>query len=567
MGRVVGGEVLVRALRAHGIDTIFSISDIGQSPMLGSAEAAGLRHVGPRHESAAVHMADAYARSSGRMAAVAAAAGPGVANMVPGLMCAWMEGVPLLALGTQRVRRSVNSVRRGRFQFGPQLDVVRPVSKFAAGVDSAVRIPEFVAEAVRCARDGRPGPSYLDLPTDVLLEMVDESDISIHDPQRTLFSPGAPDAASVVAAADLLEGASRPLIVAGHGVHRGDAAAALHDVADRTGASVMTTAGARGAFPEDHPQSVGMVFPWGTPAHLESDVILAVGTQLGESTQFLMPPGWAGPDTQKVVHLDADPLNIGVNRDVDVALVGDARAGLQALADELGLRGGTRPPADAALTYAREYQEFRRGLQDSYLEFDMSPLHPGRLAVETARALPDDTIVSIDGGNTGLWAHMAMTFTRSRSLLWTGHYGHLGTGLPYAIGAKVANPDRPVVLLSGDGAFGFNIQELETAAREGIDVVAVVNCDYAWGMEEVYMQKTANTTVGVKHSEVRYDRVAEGLGCHAEFVDDPAELRLALDRALTAGKPSVVQAVVNDRENINPPGLDDFMGMYSATTT
>ncbi|MEZ5170606.1 MAG: thiamine pyrophosphate-binding protein [Acidimicrobiia bacterium] len=567
MARIVGGEVLVRSLRAHGIDTIFSISDIGQSPMLAGAEAAGMRHVGPRHESAAVHMADAYARSSGRIAAVAGAAGPGVANMVPGLMCAWMEGVPLLALGTQRVRQSINAVRRGRFQFGPQLEVVRPVTKFAGGVDSARRIPEFVAEAVRHARDGRPGPSYLDLPSDVLLEPVDEADITIHDPQRALFAPGTPDAAMVSAAADLLVGADRPLVLAGHGVHRGDAADALREVAERTGASVMTTAGARGAFPEDHPQSVGMIFPWGTPAHLESDVILAVGTQLGESTQFLMPPGWAGPDTQKVIHLDADPVNIGVNRDVDIALVGDARAGLQALADELEGRGDSRAPSEAASTYAREYQDFRRGLQDSYLEIDMSPVHPGRLMVEAARALPDDAMVSIDGGNTGLWVHMALTVNRPRSLLWTGHYGHLGTGLPYAMGAKIANPDRPSVLLSGDGAFGFNIQELETAAREEIDVVAVINCDYAWGMEEVYMQKTANTTVGVKHSEVRYDRVAEALGCHAEFVDDPSDLRSALDRALTAGRPSVVQVVVNDRENINPPGLDDFVGMYSATTT
>ncbi len=567
MARIDGGEVLVRALQAHGIDTIFSISDIGQSPMLRSAEAAGMRHVGPRHESAGVHMADAFARSTGRMAAVAAAAGPGVANMVPGLMCAWMEGVPLLALGTQRVRRSLHAVRRGRFQFGPQLEVVSPVSKFAATVDSADRIPEFVAEAIRQALDGRPGPAYLDLPTDVLLEEVDEVDVRIDDPDRSRFAPGAPAPDAILAAAELLEGARFPLILAGHGVHRGDAAGPLRDVAEHTGAGVMTTAGARGAFPEDHPQSVGMSFPWGTPAHLQSDVILAVGTQLGESTQYLMPPGWAGPETQKLIHLDVDPARIGVNRVVDVALVGDARAGLQALADALADRGAPRSPGDEVATYAREYQDFRRGLQDSYLEIDGSPVHPGRMAVETARLLPDDAVVCIDGGNTGLWAHLATTFAHPRSLLWTGHFGHLGTGLPYAIGAKIAYPQRPVVLLSGDGAFGFNLQELETAARERANVVAVVSCDYAWGMEEVYMQKVAGTTIGVKHSEVRYDQVASALGCHAELVEHSDELRPALDRAFAAGKPAVVQVVVDDRENINPPGLDDFMGMYEASTT
>ncbi len=567
MARIDGGEVLVRSLQAQGIDTIFSISDIGQSPMLRSAEAAGMRHVGPRHESAAVHMADGFARSTGRMAAVAGAAGPGVANMVPGLMCAWMEGVPLLALGTQRVRRSVHAVRRGRFQFGPQLEVVRPVTKFAAAVESAARIPEFVSEALRQAMNGRAGPVYLDIPTDVLLEEVDEDDVVISDPARSCFRPGAPDHEAIVAAAELLEGARFPLIMAGHGVHRGDAAEPLRALAERTGALVMTTAGARGAFPEDHPQSVGMSFPWGTPAHLQSDVILAVGTQLGESAQFLMPPAWAGPDAQRLIHLEVDPTQLGVNRVVDVALVGDARAGLEALVEELADRGAPRAPGEEAAAYATEYREFRRALQDSYLEINGSPVHPGRLAVETARLLPDDAIVCIDGGNTGLWAHLATTLRHPRSLLWTGHFGHLGTGLPYAIGAKVAQPDRPVVLLVGDGAFGFNLQELETAARERTNVVAVVSCDFAWGMEEVYMQKTAGTTVGVKHSEVRYDRVAEALGCHAELVERSDELRPALERALAAGRPAVVQVVVDDRENINPPGLDDFVGMYEASTT
>ncbi|MCZ7529007.1 MAG: thiamine pyrophosphate-binding protein [Acidimicrobiia bacterium] len=210
MTRIDGGEVLVRAFQAHGIDTIFSISDIGQSPMLRSAESAGLRHVGPRHESAAVHMADAFARSTGRMAAVAGAAGPGVANMVPGLMCAWMEGVPLLAIGTQRARRSLQAVRRGRFQFGPQLEVVGPISKFAARIESAARIPEYVAEAVRQAFDGRHGPSYLDVPTDILLEEIEEDDVTIGDPGRSQFAPGAPEPRAILAAAELLEGARFP---------------------------------------------------------------------------------------------------------------------------------------------------------------------------------------------------------------------------------------------------------------------------------------------------------------------------------------------------------------------
>jgi acetolactate synthase-1/2/3 large subunit len=567
MGRVNGGEVLVRAMQAQGIETLFSISDIGQSPMLRSAEQAGLRQVSPRHESAGVHMADGWARASGGLAAVAGAAGPGVANMVPGLVCASVEGVPLLAIGTQRVRRSLRAVRHGRFQFSPQLDVVRSVTKFASRVEEAIRLPEFVAEAVRRALDGRPGPSFLEIPGDVLLEEVDEDEVTVPDPARTHVTPGAPDPAAVREAAEVLAGADFPLVLAGHGVHRAGAAAELRDLAEQAGALVMTTAGARGAFPESHPQSAGMVFPWGSPAHLQSDVIVAVGTQLGESTQYLGSPAWAGPDSQRLIHLDADPLQIGVNREVDVALVGDAAAGLAALTGALADLGPARSPGEAATAYATELRAFRQAVADGYAEIDTSPVHPGRLAVQLARSVPEDTIVCFDGGNTGLWAHLAFSFDHPRSLLWTGHLGHLGTGLPYAIGAKLAEPERPVVLFSGDGAFGFNIQELETAAREQVPVVVVVNCDFAWGMEELYMEKVAGTTIGVKHTEVRYDEVARALGCGGELVDAPGELGPALERALSAEVPTVVQVVVDDRENVHPPGLDEFHGMYEAEST
>jgi acetolactate synthase-1/2/3 large subunit len=567
MARIDGGEVLTRALRAEGLEVVFSISDIASSPLLRSLEAAGIRHVGPRHESAAVHMADAWARTTGSMAVVVGAAGPGVANMVPGLMCAWMEGVPVLAIGTQRVRRSIHALRRGRFQFGPQVEVVAPVTKLAATVEEARRLPEFVREAYRQALGGRQGPVFLEVPADVLLEVVDEDEVAIEPPDRYRFAPGMPDPGALDRAADLLASASFPLLLAGQGVHRGDAADELRALAEQVGALVMTTPGARGAFPEDHPSSVGMTFPWGTPAHLESDVVLAVGTQLGEPLQYLSPPAWAGPPGQRLIHLDVDAGQIGVNRSTDVALVGDARAGLAALVERLRARGEPRAPSPAAADHAREVQAFRQAVADEFAAVDGRPVHPGRLAVDVARWLPDDAVLCIDGGDTGLWAHLATLFRRPRSMLWTSHYGHLGTGLPYAIGAKLARPDRPVVLLSGDGAFGFNLQELETAAREDVPVVVVISCDFAWGMEAVHMRKTAGTTVGVALSEARYDLAAAALGCHGELVEDPDELAPALDRAASARRPAVVQVLIDAEENEHPPGLDDFAAMYGAENT
>jgi acetolactate synthase-1/2/3 large subunit len=565
MAGVDGGELLVRALRAEGVDLLVTIPDIGQSPMIRSAEQAGLRMVNPRHESAGVHMAEAYARAGGGLAAVGAAGGPGVANLLPGLACAWMEGWPLVAIGTQRVRRTLHAVRRGRFQYGPLLEAVGPVTKYAVRIEEPARIPEIVREAVRHATAPRPGPVYLEVPTDVLGETVAEPVDT--DARGRHARAGAPDPEAVRAAAAAVADARFPLVLAGQGVVAGDAADALRAFAEQTGALVMTTAGARGVFPEDHPLSAGMTFPWGTPAHLDSDVVLVVGTQLGESTQYLGAPAWAGPGRQRVIHLDADPTVIGVNRAVDVALVGDARAGLDALTGACEALGPARDPGAAAVTYARDAQAFRAAVADSYADVGGAAVHPGQLAVTVARYFGDEAIACFDGGNTTLWAHLAHVFRRPRSVLWTSHFGHLGTGLPYAIGAKVAAPDRPVYLLSGDGAFGFNVQELETAAREGIDVVAIVACDFAWGMEVVHMRKAAGTNAGVRMSTARYDDVARALGCFGARVRTADELVPALDAAVASGGPAVVQVEVDAGENEQPPGLDDFVAMYAATST
>ena len=268
MARIDGGEVLVRALVMEGVEVIFSISDIDSSPMLRSAEAAGIRHVGPRHESAGVHMADAWARTTGRMAVVVGAAGPGVANMVPGLMCAWMEGVPVLAIGTQRVRRSTHAVRRGRFQFGPQVEVVRPVTKFAATVEEARRIPEFVREAYRRALSGRQGPAFLEIPADVLLETVDEDEVpcssrtATGSPRVPPTPPPWPRRPSCWRAGS--PGARRPRRPPGRRRRR----AASGGRAPRRARHDHTRGTRR--LPRGPPPVVGMTFPSGTPAHLDS---------------------------------------------------------------------------------------------------------------------------------------------------------------------------------------------------------------------------------------------------------------------------------------------------------
>ena len=562
MGRIDGAEVLVRGLRAEGVRAVFAITDVSYAPVLRSAEECGIRIVGGRHESANVHMAEGWARASGEVAVAMATMGPGVANMVPGAFTAWNEGFPVLLLGTQRTERADRSIRRGRFQHSPQIDALRPITKFAATVPDAARIPEYLREAFRHALTGRPGPAYLELQVDVLREELDDEGLRFPEPERYRASAGAPDAGAMRRAAEMIGEAEFPLVLAGQGVLRAGAGKELQALVDRIGAAVMTTPSARGAIDEDHPRVVAtpLMSPGGARAALEADVVIAAGTEVSEIVGYGRPPQWREPGEQRWIQLNVDPASIGVNREVDVALVGDARAGLAALA----ALAPEREPADAAV----ECAEFERGLLDQLKgelrENEACPIHPGRLAVEVADFFPRDGITCFDGGNTALWAFMSHRFHAPRSLLWTGHFGHLGTGLPYAIAAKLVSPERPVHLITGDSALGFNLAELETAAREQVDIVVVVSCDYAWGMEVLGEQEEIGRAIGTETSHVRYDEVALGLGCHGAFVQRPEEIRPALEQASRFRGPAVVQVDVDPSENASPPFLAEFLEMYEA---
>lgn len=563
MPDIDGGELLVRGLRAEGVEIIFAIADISYTPIVRSAAAAGMRIVGGRHESAEVHMADGWARVTGGVAVAMAGMGPGVANLVPGVIAAWIEGVPVVVIATQRTHRAHASIRRGRFQYTPQIDVFRPVTKFAGQVPDARRIPEYVREAFRHALTGRPGPVYLEIADEILRQRVAEDAVAFPPPERYRTPPAAPDAAAVTAAAALLRDAERPFILAGQGAQRAGATEALVALAERAGALVGGTPPARGVVSEDHPHAVNVAFPGGAEAIRTADVVLAVGTQVGELLGYGRPPRWGDPARQRWIQLDADPASIGVNRDVDLALVGDARLGVVALDEALRAAEVARGLPDDARRLVAGDRDLHAQLLASF-PADAVPIHPGHLAAEVARFFPPEAIVCFDGGNTGIWAHLAHRIRRPRSFLWTGHFGHLGTGLPYAMAAKLARPDRPVYLFTGDSALGFNLQELETAVRERLDLTVVVNCDYAWGMERLGQQLEMGREIGVDTAPIRYDQILQAMGGHGEFVERPDQIVPALERATAFAGPALVHAVVDREANTSPPGLAEFGQMYAA---
>jgi acetolactate synthase-1/2/3 large subunit len=290
-----------------------------------------------------------------------------------------------------------------------------------------------------------------------------------------------------------------------------------------------------------------------------------VGTQLGQLENYGQPLLWASPEQQRIIQIDVSPEMIGANRPVDVGLVGDARMTLAALLTEVEALTPPRSPSERLDEFRRMNDEWEKGL--AAMAREGSPIHPGRLMTEVARFFPRDGILAMDGGNTALFCFQYLRLFEPRSFLWTSKFGHLGAGMPYAIAAKLAQPQRPVVLVTGDSAFGFNIQELETAFREKAPIVCVVSCDYRWGME-VPGQIIAfgrDNLVGLDHSRPRYDKVAEGFGCFGAFVDDPAQIRPALDAAVKSGLPAVLQVEVDQEANAWPPGLMEFVAMGQET--
>ena len=555
-GEITVGARIADFLRNEQIDHIFSICDVTYNQIHKRAVEIGIKIVAPRHEAAGVHMADALSRMTGRPQVAMAGMGPGVANLVPGVACANIENIPVIVLATQRTRSTHSAVRRGRFQYTPQIRMFEPITKWAKSVEGANRIDEVLREAFRQATTGRPGPVYVELPSDVVLETRAFPELASGEPYR--LTPQACAESDIEAAASLLAEAELPMILAGTGVHTSRAHRDLQRLAELLECPVTGSPGGRGALPATHPlwfQLVGLDDTLATQA----DCVLAIGTSVGEPIGFGEAPIFAGSAKQSWIQVERDPTAIGVNRRADVPLVGDLRVVVPQLIAALEKRGPFAPRPRVTKYIAAERKSFaavRERLPDT------SPIHPGRAIYEMRKVLPDDAVLALDGGSTGLWESMGNE-QRSNDFLWTSKFGHLGTGFPYAIAAQIAvGPERRVCLVTGDSAFGFYTMELETAVRHNLPVLVVVNADQHWGMEYEGQLAEIGQHVECATAPVRFDQLAEAIGAHGEYVATTAEMGPAVERALASGKPAVIHVATDAIANANPPGLDGFDEWY-----
>jgi acetolactate synthase-1/2/3 large subunit len=568
MSGLMGAELLVQCLIQEEVQFVFGIPGGQLCPILDAIRRlgvdAGLQFVMTRHEQAAAHIADAYARVTGRPGVCLGTVGPGAADLVPGVYAAWADSIPMVVLTAQN--QSWKSYpERGSMQSLDQIGLFAPITKWSARITHWQRIPELVQRAFRVAVSGRPRPVHLDLHVDALMATGDEQDLAFPPARPACYRPDAGPTAPpelVEQAARLLVEAQRPLLHPGGGVLRSGAWDELRALAEYLSAPVTSSMGACGALPEDHPLCLIAGGYGALGAQAMADVVLLVGGRLGDVDFWGQPPFWGEPGEQTLIQIDIEPENIALNRPVDLALVGDAKAVLRALLD--AVKDLTAPiPERPDMAEYQATQLVWLAQFEKQAASDKKPIHPLRLVRDVRAFFPREAICVVDGGNTAVWAHYLNRVYAPRSYLWAADSGHLGTALPYAIGAKLARPDRPVYALCGDGAFALNLQELETAARLRLPLVIVVANDRQWGMIKAAQMAAYDARyIGVDFDEVRYDLVAQACGCHGELVEDPRQIRPALERAVASGKPAVLDVRVDPWANLTPPDLENLDAVW-----
>jgi len=563
MAEITGGELLLKCLHAEGVRYVNAITDGTYMMVIEAIErlgdGLGMQLVVPRHEAAAAHACDAYTRVSGQPAVVMACAGPGAANLVAGIMCAQAEGSPVIAITTTRRSEISDSYfRQGGVQVSHHLDVFKPAVKWNGKVDHWSRIPDMVRHAFRVATSGRPGPTHILIPEDIISTKGEETSVAIWPPEQYRVMEGPPaDPALIQKAAQMLVDADLVNIHCGNGSERAGAGDEVLQLAEHLGCPVTHTIRAMGIIPATHALCFHPTCLSRIAANGQADLVLAVGSRLGELNMWGQPPMFGEPDKQRLIQIDTEPANIGLNRPVDMPLVGDAKKILAQLLTAVKDLTGKREPHAKVAELRMVQDEWQKELDEAVADRTRKPMLTGQILAVCNDYFDDDAIFVMDGGNTTLWDIHYHVPRKPRSVIYSMNYGHLGTGLPYAIGAKMAYPDRPVYCVTGDSAFGFNIQELETAVRNKLPVIMIVAVDGAYGMEKTAQQRQFGREAawfGHDHAPVRYDQVGVAMGCHGEFVETADEIRPALERAVASGKPAVIHAAVDPDANVEPPG-------------
>ena len=578
MAEITGGEVIVRMLQKEGVQKVFGIIDGTYFGFYSALHRLGIEIVTPRHETSAAHMAGTYARLTGKLGVCMASNGPGVANLLPGLVVEQADGNRVLAITSARRPGIMYPDRGGSYQCFDQSGVIGKIGKWSAAVSAFERIPELLRKALRKSYEGRPGVVHLDVPENIMNGKF-KAEIAYWAPSQYRQTDAlSPTPEQVKRAADMLIAAAAPMIHAGSGVIHSGAYEALARVAELLQAPVTTSWAARGMLSETSPLAITMPHvKLNHQVRNDADAVLILGSRIGETDWWGKPPYWRNPSEQKTIQVDVDGDMIGLNKPVDLAVLADAKRFLELLADELeGRKAQIQKEAhrNRIAGYAKVMREDRAGWDKALADMAI-PMHPAHIGSVCREVFPEDSVLVADGGNAVIWAMFYHRVTVPNTVISTFKFGMLGAGMAQAVGAALARPGKPVCCIIGDGAMGFHSQEVETAVRNKAQVIYIVLCDKQWGMVKMNQQfmlrpfKTMifkhldpEETIKADLGEIEFDKLGQSMGAYGERVSDPAQLKPALERALATGKCAVIHVDVDPVKHMWAPGLIHFKKMH-----
>jgi acetolactate synthase-1/2/3 large subunit len=536
MAELTGGELVARVLRQAAVGHVFTLCGGHVLPIYDGCLTEGIRVIDMRHEQAAAHAADAYARLTRGIGVAIVAPGPGVTDAVTGVANAHAARSPVLLLGGAA---PLGLRGLGALQDMDQLSLLRSITKGVWSVPETRQIPEVLTTAIRTALSGRPGPVFVELPVDLLLDRIEGRLAPV--PERYVHRPAAlGDPDLVVKVGHLLSRAARPVVIAGSGVYWDDAAKSLAAFAEATGIPVFMNGAGRGALAHDHRVAFAQARGF---ALSNADVVLVLGAPLDFRLGYGRPPTFA--EDAIVCMVDGDPAELGRNRPLEVGIAAHIGRVLDQIVDVL--------PA----SLAGRFEDWRRRVGDkerssreqldAETRSDAVPISHYRWAAEIAAVVTPDTIVVGDGGDVVGCASKIVRLSRPGQWLDPGPFGCLGVGPPFAIAAKLLHPDQRVLLIAGDGAFGLNGMEMETAVRFGLPITCIIGNDGGWG--QIRNPQLSfwgeDRAVATSLPTTRYDLMVQALGGKGVHVTDPRDIRPALETALASEDVTCINVVLD----------------------
>ncbi|MBQ2353156.1 MAG: acetolactate synthase large subunit [Methanobrevibacter sp.] len=555
-----GGEAIIESLKNMGVKTIFGYPGGQTIPFYDMLYDADINHILVRHEQAAAHAADGYARASGRVGVCLATSGPGATNLVTGIGTAYMDSSPIVAITGQVPTHLIGN---DAFQEADIIGITMPIVKYSYQPKNPDLIPSIIKSSFEIASTGRPGPVLIDVPKEVQEgELTKFDDSLIETPGYNPTIKG--NIRQVKKARDLIKEAKRPMILAGAGVIISNACAELRKFAETINAPVMTSLLGKGAFDETNDLALGMLGMHGRKVSNdyinESDLLIAIGIRFSDRTTGRIES--FAPDT-KIIHIDIDPAEIGKNVEVDLPIVGDARNILSSLNKVLTTY---RPSSDV-----NKWTDMIKQKKIELLPrvtYDDVPLKPQTVIKEIAEVLTPESILTTDVGQNQMWAAHFFDTQKPRKFISSGGLGTMGFGFPAAIGAKVACPDDPVVSLNGDGGFLMVCQELATVREYDLPVIAIVLENRTLGMvyqwqSLLYNERHSQTLLG---NSPDFVKLAESFGVNATRITKPGETKEALSSAIKDNEPVLLNVVIDPEEALPmlPPGagINEMIGEY-----